>query len=162
MAARTESAPEADPDAGTPDPSSTQLAPRWRDFLDEVARRYPLKTRAAAWLCLAWPDAPDETIQVSCTPARGRMRVVLTADMCRADRVSEHDALELATRLLIGGVVIQRGVLALRCVLTDGHFSMLDLDQTITALRQTAPLFRTHLLDRKAAALAVLYGDLAE
>ena len=118
--------------------------------------------RTASWLCLAWPEAPDQTIQVSCVPARGRMRVVLVADLCRADRVSERDTLELATHLLIGGVAIQRGVLTLRCVLTEGHFTMPDLDQTIMALRQTAPLFRTCLLDRKNAALGALYGGLLE
>ena len=136
-----------------------ELPPGWRDFLDQVASRHPVAKRADEWLCLSWPEQPDLTIQVTCVPARGLMRVMLTADLCRADQVAERDALELAARLLVGGVIVQRGVLALRCVLTEGCFTARDLDQTIHALRETAFPFRARLLDRKANAIASLYYE---
>ncbi len=138
--------------------SDAEIAPlplRWSALLDGIAARYHVAQRRADWLCLSWPSTTgdwEQTVQVTCRSVHGQWRVFLTADICYADGASEADALDLASKLLVGSLVIQNGVLALRCILTEGGFTPPQLDETIMRLQTNAVRFRERLLQRKAAA----------
>lgn len=139
------------------------FAQLWRDFLDEVAARGPLVKRSGDWLCLGWPvEAPQQTVQVSLLEAHGRVCVLLTADVCHADKVAARQALELAPKVLVGGPVIQQGILALRCVLVEGRFTRQLFWETVEELRHNAISYRAHLLPNNEAAALDLFKHLVD
>lgn len=142
---------------------SQPLPPLWRELLDEIAARGPLVRRTAEWLCLGWPvEQPRQTVQVSTLWAHGRMCVVLTADVCPADIASARDALELAAKVLVGGLVIQRGVLALRHVFVEGRFTRDQLYETLETLRDNAIRYRDQLLPAKDVSTLGLFKYVSE
>ncbi len=121
-------------------------------LLDELAGRYPVVGRTGGWICLGWPQAnPEQTVQVTCATKDGAGYALLTADLMPADAISERDALELAAKLLVGNLIIQKGILTIRYVLADG-FSNEELDEAILTVRNNAVRLRTRLLDRQMTA----------
>ena len=134
------------------------LPQQWRDFFDEIAAHGPLVRRTAEWICLGWPaEKPEQTVQVTCLKLRDRWWLFLTADVCPADVAPTREALELATKLLVGSVVIQRGVLGLRHVFLDNAFTRPVFWETVEALRNNAIRFRQRLLPAKDAAALGLF-----
>src|SRR5438067_12457446 len=102
---------------------SESLPKLWRDFFDEIAAHGPLVRRTDEWDCLGWPrEKPEQTVQVTAMRLANRWWLFLTADVCPADVAPTRLALELAPKLLVGSVLIQKGVLALRHVFLESTF----------------------------------------
>src|SRR6184192_4171979 len=119
----------------------------WRDFFDEIAAHGPLVRRTDEWICLGWPrDKPEQTVQITCLELRDRWWLFLTADVCPADVAPTRLALELAPKLLVGSVIINRGVLSLRHVFLESTLTRPAFWETVEALRDNALRFRERLL----------------
>jgi hypothetical protein len=130
----------------------------WRNFFDEVAAHGPLVRRTDEWLCLGWPqDKPEQTVQLTARKLDTRWFLFLTADVCPADVAPTRLALELAAKLLVGSVMINRGVLSLRHVFLESTLTRAAFWETIEALRDNAVRFREHLLPQKDAAALGLF-----
>jgi hypothetical protein len=131
------------------------LAQEWTTLLDTIAAEYPIVSRRDDSVTIGWPaDKPEQTVTIQCLHIDGLMRILITADVCSAADVSERDALELAVKLLVGGIFIWEGYLGMRLVLTEGHYSLPLIRSTIEILRKNAIWFRGELLKHKVTAAA--------
>jgi hypothetical protein len=136
----------------------------WPPLADLIARRHPVAERTEDWMRLEWTtDAGVQTVQAKCLVVQGRGRVFFTADLCRGDQCSPTEALELGSRLLIGGVILYNGILSIRHVFSEdrpGSTAIMDparqthverlLDETILSLRDDALRIRQLLYARQA------------
>src|SRR5260370_33824141 len=99
------------------EPETKPLPTQWVQLLDRLAADYPLIRRTADWICLGWPSerpTQPQTVQVKCLFVHGEMRVFVTADLCKAEIIPPQDALEVASRLLIGAIITHKGILSIR------------------------------------------------
>jgi len=111
-------------------------------------------------MCLEFPEG--QTIQVNCLKIHGLYRVILSADLCNADLVSARDALELASKLLLGGLVLQRGILSIRHVYTEDRFKESQVHEAITSLHNSASAMREKLVRRKDEMSNLVHKDFAD
>src|SRR5262249_29763324 len=129
------------------------LETEWTGLLDTLGHEYPLVNRAEDSVTIGWPvEKPEQTVTIQRLRIDGLMRILITAAICPAADVSERDALELAVKLLVGGIFIWKGSLGMRLVLTEGHYSLQLVRSTIEILRKNAMWFRGELFKHKATA----------
>ncbi len=125
------------------------LPPEWGELLDAVAASFPVRERHGPYLVLEWPAtsvADAQTVQVQCIRLYGLVRVILVADICTSDRASAAEALALGARLILGGVIVRRGFVAIRHLFTEQRVTRGDVFEAIPFLRDRAIEARKSLL----------------
>jgi hypothetical protein len=98
-------------------------------------------------------------VDVNILPVEGLMRILISAEVCQAADISIQAALDLAEKILVGGIFTYKGMLALRLVLTEGHYSMPLVQNTIMLLQANAIWLRGELMKANPSAASQPNAD---
>jgi hypothetical protein len=146
--------------SGAAPAAGARLAAPWGDLLDHLAGQFPLCERTEDRLSFGWPpEQPEQKVEVSCRRINQLMRVVVTAEVCAADQVSAMAALQIGAHLLFGAMVVDKGVLAVRHVFTQGRFMEIQLHEAVVLLRDNARLVRGRFDQMRTSAAGAAYDD---
>src|SRR5262245_50063144 len=110
----------------------------WTEVLTVIAAEWRVASRGQELVAFCWAKVggPDEILQAVFAELGGRQRVIVGVNVAPAAGLSLHRALTLNGERLIGSLMILKGNIVLREVLTLGRFDATELEEVVTGLAE--------------------------